>query len=204
MTVTYTHSPVLGRPPPLAALPSVLDSILHVDRQLMQRYRELQAIASTMHEAGGEPGEAEGAKAPKAVAPASTAAAAGRVGVRALWPGVCRYAGLCACTPLDFSVTPCLLPSPPPQCHIAGAPSARQSAAAPEAAPTHASAAAASAGAVAAGTGALLVVAVDADGIADAPAVVDGVLLRRPRLIQAILTRKERGVAGVQPMTSWL
>jgi hypothetical protein len=45
---------------------------------------------------------------------------------------------------------------------------------------------------------------VDGDGIADAPAVVDGVLLRRPRLIQAILTRKERGVAGVQPMTSWL
>ena len=52
--------------------------------------------------------------------------------------------------------------------------------------------------------GAREVVSVSADGIADAPAVVDGVVLRRPRLIQAILTRKERGVAGVQPMNSWL
>jgi hypothetical protein len=33
---------------------------------------------------------------------------------------------------------------------------------------------------------------------------MDGVRLRKPKLIQHILTRKERGVPAVPAMTSWL
>jgi hypothetical protein len=42
------------------------------------------------------------------------------------------------------------------------------------------------------------------DGFGDAPEVMDGVRLRKPKLIQHILTRKERGVPAVPAMTSWL
>ena len=178
-------SAVLGLAP---ALPSILSSVLTVDRTLMLRYRELQATAAVVAEnfAGSRSGAADVTPGAPAVAAAAADRPSADASVRAD----------------DASAV-----VPPVAVTVGGSSGGSSSGGGSSSSDVAAdTTAGGSSGAPANGSGAPRVVA-NIDGTVDlpeAPAVMDGVLLRRPRLIQAILTRKERGVAAVQPMLSWL